>query len=265
MSLEPNIAAIGAGSSDAATLLGLDRLAGRTPADEGAAFEARLRARRATEVSMPSSVFALRFQIYCLESKFLSPEDHPGGLERDEHDAASAHFCELDSTQEPVGYVRLVLPDGADRFPFQQHCDRLDPGVRLPDPGESAEISRLMVHSMYRRRRTDSLPGLVTDTDPAPLTGERRSNSPQVLLSLYRQMYAFSVAHGIRYWYAAMERTLARSLRQLQFNFRRLGPEVDYFGPVAPYVADLRELEKQLATAHPALFAWLTRPVAPFQ
>jgi len=265
MSLEPNIAAIGAAGSDAATLLGLDRMGGRPSTGAGDAIEARLQARRATELSMPVSVFALRFQIYCTECKFLSPDEHPGGLERDEHDAVSAHFCELDSQQQPAGYVRLVLPDGADRFPFQQHCERLDPGVCLPNASESAEISRLMVHSMYRRRRTDGMPGLGTDTDPAPLTGERRSNSPQVLLSLYRQMYAFSVAHGIRYWYAAMERPLARSLKQLQFNFRRLGPEVDYFGPVAPYVADLRELEKQLATAHPALFAWLTRPAATFQ
>ena len=265
MSLEASIAAVGLASSDAATLLGLDREVGRAPAAPGDAIEARLRARRATESNMPTSVFALRFQIYCIECRFLSPDEHPGGLERDEHDAVSAHFCELDASQDPAGYVRLVLPDASDRFPFQQHCEQLDPGACLPDASESAEISRLIVHSAYRRRRTDRVPGLCADTDPAPLTGERRSNSPQILLSLYRQMYAFSVAHGIRYWYAAMERPLARSLKQLKFNFERLGPETDYFGPVAPYVADLRELEEQLAAAHPALFAWLTRPVAAYQ
>jgi len=229
-----------------------------------AASALRMQARQASERRMPASVFALRFDVYCVECNFLPGEDYPDGLERDEYDAESVHFCEFDANQSPAGYVRLVLPDTVDCFPFQQHCTTLDPSV-LPDPGQSAEISRLMVHSSFRRRRTDGMPGLLSDHDPAPLPGERRSNSPQVVLGLYRQMYAFSVAHGIRYWYAAMERSLARSLNQMNLRFRRLGPETDYFGPVAPYVADLRELERHLAATHPALFAWMTRPAAAYQ
>lgn len=84
-----------------------------------------------------------------------------------------------------------------------------------------------------------------------------RNNTPQILLSLYRQMYAFSLNNGIRYWYAAMERSLARVLTRMNFGFRQVGPPTDYYGPVAPYLADLRELEARVGKSNPALLAWM--------
>lgn len=89
-----------------------------------------------------------------------------------------------------------------------------------------------------------------------------RKKSPQILLSLYRQMYAFSLNNGIRYWYAAMERPLARALTRMNFGFRQIGPPTDYYGPVALYLADLRELETLLGERDPALLAWMRRPEA---
>ena len=68
------------------------------------------------------------------------------------------------------------------------------------------------------------------------------------------------VAMGIRYWYAAMEQPLARSLQMMNFSFQRIGREVDYFGPVSPYFADLRVLEERLQQRNPGLLAWFQRP-----
>jgi N-acyl amino acid synthase of PEP-CTERM/exosortase system len=84
--------------------------------------------------------------------------------------------------------------------------------------------------------------------------------SPQVLLSLYRQMYQHSNGCGIRYWYAAMERPLMRSLARMNFNFRQVGPEIEYFGTVAPFMLDLRQMELDVGRSNPALLAWLQRP-----
>ena len=93
-------------------------------------------------------------------------------------------------------------------------------------------------------------------------THERRNDSPQIMLSMFRQIYAYSVAHDIRYWYAAMERTLARALVRLGFAFNPIGPETDYYGPVAPYLADLRDLERKVGDAKPDLLSWMREPLA---
>jgi hypothetical protein len=73
-------------------------------------------------------------------------------------------------------------------------------------------------------------------------------------------MYVYSIRNGIRYWYAAMESALARSLMQWHFAFEKVSDETDYFGPVALYLADLRNLEARVGERHPELLAWLQAP-----
>lgn len=198
-----------------------------------------------------------RFQVYCRECRFLPEADYPDGLERDACDPNSAHFYASNLRGELVGYVRLVQASATEGFPFFDHCQELLPGVSLPPATQSAEISRLMVHSAYRRRRGDTLAGVTILDDSLVTERERRDKSPQILLSMYRQMYLYSVAHGIRYWYAAMEKFLARSLGMFGFDFKQVGPEVDYYGPVATYLADLRALEASVSEGNPLLLAWL--------
>ncbi|MBE0548948.1 MAG: PEP-CTERM/exosortase system-associated acyltransferase [Rubrivivax sp.] len=216
-------------------------------------------ARPEADAPLMEQVHSLRFQVYCVECGFLSPEDYPDRQERDDRDAASAHFCSFNLKRELVGYLRLVPPDAEQSFPFQRHCSELLEGVSLPRPAESAEVSRLMVRQDYRRRSGDLLAGVTLKEDGSGATPERRDPSPQIMLSLYRRMYTYSVDQGIRYWYAAMERSLARALTRMNFAFRQVGPQTDYYGPVAPYLADLRELEDRVGTNDPALLEWLQR------
>lgn len=191
--------------------------------------------------ALMEGLYELRFQVYCLECGFLDANDYPLGLETDEHDQGAAHFGVYDRANALAGCVRLVRPDAIGTFPFQNHCISLLDGVHVPPAARSAEISRLMVREDLRR---------LTDG---------RQPSPHILLSLYREMYTHSVNNGIRYWYAAIERALARTLNRLHFSFRQIGPVTDYHGPVAPYVADLRELEDQLERHAPTLLAWMRR------
>ncbi|MBL8352935.1 MAG: PEP-CTERM/exosortase system-associated acyltransferase [Burkholderiaceae bacterium] len=202
----------------------------------------------------------LRYQVYCIECNFLSPEDYPDGVETDEHDDSAAHFYAFDAREELVGYVRLVRPDAERLFPLHRSCELSVDPADLPPPEGCAEISRLMVRNDYRRRRGDRLSGVTAEQNNAAFSGERRHEAPQILLSLYRQMYAYSLENGIRHWFAAMERPLARSLQRMNFAFRAIGPETDYYGPVAPYLADLRELERQVGARRPDLLAWLQHP-----
>lgn len=209
------------------------------------------------------SVEELRYQVYCEECGFLKPEEYPSGRESDEHDINSAHFAALNQRQELAGYVRLVLSHAIQTFPFQTYCVTLLDDMVLPPASLSAEISRLMVRKDYRRRHGEQPPsGASTDKPEPAYAYEMRSPSPQILLSLYREMYAYSLQNEIRYWYAAMERSLARILTRMNFGFRQIGPATDYYGPVAPYVADLRVLERQLEQRNPALLAWMRRAIA---
>ena len=204
------------------------------------------------------SVQELRYQVYCEECGFLKPEECSNRRESDEHDSNSAHFAALNRSVELAGYVRLVLPDAIQTFPFHNHCVILFDGVVLPPASLSAEISRLMVRKDYRRRHGEQPPsGASTDKAEHANGHEMRNPSPQILLTLYREMYAYSLQNGIRYWYAAMERSLARILTRMNFGFQQIGPATDYYGPVAPYVADLRVLENQLDQSNPALLAWM--------
>lgn len=209
----------------------------------------------------------LRYQVYCEECDFLPAKDYPNRRETDEHDANSAHFAALNQMEQLVGYVRLVFPDALQVFPFQTHCVSILDNVILPPPAQSAEISRLMVHKNYRRRLGERPPaGMVSgEAEPAQTQAqahEKRNPSPLILLSLYREMYHYSVKNNIRYWYAAMERSLARILTRMNFGFQQIGPFTDYYGPVAPYVADLRVLEYQLSQRDPKLLAWMREPFA---
>lgn len=94
--------------------------------------------------------------------------------------------------------------------------------------------------------------------------GDKRNNSPLLLLGMYREMYRYSRQNGIRYWYAAMERSLARSLEKMGFKFVPIGPQVDYYGPVTPHMADLDELIGRLRKENKFLAAWFNDEPIPF-
>lgn len=198
----------------------------------------------------------LRFDVYCLECRFLSAKDYPDGLESDERDQTSAHFCSHHAQGELAGYVRLAFAGADGRFPFQEHGAQVYGQTVLPPIDQAAEVSRLMVSKVFRRRRGDIVSGVNEAALDAP-PDERRIASPQILLSLYRKMYHYSNAHGIRYWYAAMERSLVRSLSRFGFQFEQIGPELEYYGAVAPYMVDLRQLEVQGQKLRPELWDWL--------
>jgi N-acyl amino acid synthase of PEP-CTERM/exosortase system len=210
-----------------------------------------------SDESLLRSAFRLRYQIYCLECEFLAAADYPSLIEIDEYDSDAAHFCTYNREEELVGYVRLIIPASHSALPVLQRCGTLLPGIELPPLGHAAEISRLMVREDYRRRRGDTLSGVGVDDVAVVPDSERRTKSPRILLSMFRQMYLFSLQRDIRYWFAAMESPLARVLSRMHFSFRQIGPMADYYGPVAPYMADLRELEAAVGTKNPALLDWL--------
>ena len=210
---------------------------------------------------VPNAIFKLRYEVYCLECAFLPPEEQADGMECDEYETDSVHFAAYSRAEQLIGAVRLVQPPQGQCYPFERHCELFE-GYQLPPRELSCEVSRLVVRKDHRRRRADSISGIPgLDLEGAPREerrhGERRSESPMLLFGMYREMYRHSVQSGIRYWFAAMERSLARSLSRMGFLFEPIGPQADYYGSVVPYVLDLHHIADRLAADNPRLSAWL--------
>jgi N-acyl amino acid synthase of PEP-CTERM/exosortase system len=222
-----------------------------------------------------NEICSLRYEVYCLECGFLDPKDYEHGIECDEYEGRSTHVAAYNLSDEIVGTVRLVQArDDNQQFPWQSHCVSFENFV-LPPPTLSAEVSRLVVHKRYRRRSGDNMAGVSQEIETSQKTAvisappcaacaatntvirkRRRSNTPQILLGMYRELYRYSRANGVRYWYAAMERHLANSLGKMGFPFKPIGPATDYYGPVTPYLADLDEVVESLRERNPLLCAW---------
>lgn len=221
------------------------------------------------EADMFREIARLRYEVYCAECKYLNEQDYAAGLETDDYDRRSIQVSAENKDGLVVGTVRLVLANSQQIFPFEEHCT-VFPDFVFPPKEECAEVSRLIVKKDFRRRPGDTLQGVTkefqetgTAEDISPQTKsitykhkERRSSSPQIMLGMYREMYRYSRQNGIRYWYAAMEKGLARLLDRMGFHFVPVGPETDYYGPVTTYIADLRQVESALNNANRFLLAW---------
>ena len=219
------------------------------------------------------SVHALRYKVYCKEKGFLNPGDYPDGKEFDRFDAYSVNFAAYSRHGETVGTARLVIPHDDQGFPFEDFCKPY-PEVRLPPIGQAAEVSRLIIAPSHRMKADNSEFGFASLFNrlrnhfhlphPAPeytlvAPASELSTSPRIMFGLFRKMYRFSKEHEILYWYAAMERPLARMLDRMGFAYEQISPQVNYYGPVALYLASLHELERSLTAKNPKLMAWFKK------
>ena len=189
---------------------------------------------------MLAAIQQLRYEVYCLERNFLDPARFPDLREFDEYDPASVHFAASDARGRMVGTLRLVL-DSPLGFPLEAHTPSLFPAFQAIERSKTAEISRLIV--ARADRRFEQMPAV-----------QRRH---RVLLPLFRDMYRKSVELHLEHWLAAMEPALHRLLQTLMgLSFRPVGPAMEYFGQVVPYVAAIREMEQTLEQKRPALVAY---------
>lgn len=205
-------------------------------------------------------LYALRYRIYCQERQFMQPVDYPNELEKDTEDKRSAHFAARASCTTVIGCARLILGDTEKPFPTLAHCVSY-PGFIPPAAEKTAEVSRLAVS----RKCGEGTPNIMHITQPGPGKHEApkrtappsaSASSRQVVLDLYREMYRYSRANGIRYWYAAIEKSLWRLLARLGILFTQIGPLQDYYGPVIPCIYDLAQLDDQLERSNPELLRW---------
>lgn len=202
------------------------------------------------------SVFRLRYQVYCHEARFLNPADYPEQLEVDDYDPVSEHFIasNLGTEDEPVGVVRLVRWSDNLSFPTSKHYNSLDEKLALLNYPikTTAEISRLCISKLYRKRAEDGLHGLAGYGD----NSDARRKYPVILLELFKIMYRSSKEDlGITHWIAAFEDGLYRLLNRYGIRLELITPNaIEYYGKVKIYGASIQYIEEALRASRPELF-----------
>jgi N-acyl amino acid synthase of PEP-CTERM/exosortase system len=182
--------------------------------------------------------YRLRYQVYCVERQFLNPDHYPERLEVDEFDRYAWHFGTMDSTGRLVATARLVPPSILG-LPLFRRCSIFPGEVELFVPHRRImEISRL---SMSRAALNAGVLGDLSGSSVRLIRSNAARNS--VSYSLYRGVYQESKRAGLTHWAVATEASLQRALGAYGLPFRPIGPAIDYFGPVTPYLMDLSEFD----------------------
>jgi hypothetical protein len=60
-----------------------------------------------------------------------------------------------------------------------------------------------------------------------------------------------------------MEKSLLRLLRRYNIGFTPIGPELDYYGPVIPYIAAITDIEEAVFRNCPEMFVEFMRGLEP--
>lgn len=189
-------------------------------------------------------VFRIRFDVYCREFGYEREEDCPGGMERDEYDDRAAHCLIVHrASRVGAGCIRVIqVPDDQPDFqlPIERFCGKslIDPiwhPARLPRE-RVAEVSRLAVHTSFRRRQgeTESPAGLALREEFLTEEEERRT-FPLLGLALFCAGCCLMIQHRRDEAFVMMERRLARRLQSCGFPFRQVGEVMEYHGPRAAY------------------------------
>ncbi len=165
-------------------------------------------------------IYRLRYQVYCLERRFLDVRAYPERREADRYDDHAVHLAATDAGGEVVATLRLVL-DSPLGFPVEDRGVQLFPEFDALPRERTGEVSRLIVAPEHRRT----------------------SAGPLLLFGLFRQLYLESRALGLHGLIAAMEDGLCRLLEKVGLMFRAIGHSVDYYGLVTPYWASVDALE----------------------
>jgi len=216
-----------------------------------------------------AETYRARYKVFCEERGFLDGAAYPDHQETDGFDTHSVHVLARHRSGEVAGTARLVLQSELG-FPCQANCQFFEAfsylrDFRSPRLASYSEVSRLAVSKQFRRRAGDSFYGgdprsAAAADSSAP---KQRADSvtlppgPEIFLCMLKFLYQETKRRGISHWLIAVERSLHVTLRRMGWPFVAVGPEVDYYGPVRPYLAEVIAAERSLSRKNPTLFSFL--------
>ena len=208
--------------------------------------------------------YRVRYQVYCLETRFERALEFPSRMETDEYDAQSLHALLVHRrTGIVLGTTRLILPalnESALPLPISNVCT---PDIfrkisrRLPFH-QAAEISRFAISKDFRRHLVEK--SIISDAMMS--IGEKalyRVLSNYISLGLMQAAADMAMANGITHAYAIMEPSLIRMLRHLAIYFEEIGPVVYHHGWRQPCFCNIDSLLATTRAERPDVWAVLTQ------
>jgi N-acyl amino acid synthase of PEP-CTERM/exosortase system len=177
--------------------------------------------------------YRLRYQVYCVERQYLSADDYPDQLEFDAFDRDSLHVGAVDDEGALIATARVIKAN-RDGLPLFRYCSLFPSERTLQDAASTVvEVSRVSISREYPRLRGVSVSS----------AAERRQRNAEPFITLLKAAYCAARRLGATHVIGATDAALHRRLVRLGFPYRVAGPTVDYYGPVAPHIMDLAELD----------------------
>lgn len=195
--------------------------------------------------------FRLRFQVYGSECNFIDKRLYPDGLESDRYDSDSVHFAAVNSFGEAVASVRLILGSQV-KLPVWQNYPSGKVGNVSCSDDKTAELSRLVISKRLLEQRCRGwIPSGKRNISSLRQRLFSRGrffwhDTKPVTFGLYREVYKECIRRGISHIAALMEPGLFTLLKMYGFHFRCIGPTVDVFGPVSPYIGQVADFQQAL-------------------
>jgi N-acyl amino acid synthase of PEP-CTERM/exosortase system len=212
------------------------------------------------ETQLMEQIHRLRFEVYCKECGFIKEENYPKSTESDEYDNNAVHFAAIDPEGEIIGTMRMILAD-AIVLPLEKHCKNLTIAKNGVSRDSLAEISRLVISKKLRKRWDDGIyygPQAEDKKGTDSEGGAFLRRAKPMAFGLYRELYRESKKRGITYWYALMEKSLWLLLRIHGLTFDVIGEEIDVYGPVKPYLGNIKKIEKEVQARFPKFFEYFS-------
>lgn len=202
---------------------------------------------------LKNEVYKLRYQVYCIENKFLDSDDYDNNMEFDEFDSHSCHYL---IRHRKLGVymatTRLILPEinNPDKlFPIEifSQIDNPDAIKHIPR-NILAEASRFCVSKEFRKRKNElqTTTGINTESNNTQ-SRKDRSAYPHITLALIASLIKMSHENNIDYWFAVMEPPLIRFFSTIGINFIGIGPVTNYHGNRQPCIIKLNDLLEGVA------------------
>ncbi len=223
------------------------------------AYHHRFKVVPADTPALLEQAYRLRYQVYCCEHAYETPEEHPQQCERDEFDSRSIHSLLIDRGSGAVtGTVRLVFPDQETpekSFPIQQICSHPLLADRLIT-SNAAEVSRFAISKRIRQMADEFVSPKIDRQGDCSV--DRRNLKSSIALGLMKATLLMSFEHGITDWFAVMEPSLLRLLSRFSIYFKPIGSLVAYHGMRQPCHANVGRLLERVRQENFGLWEFVT-------
>lgn len=197
----------------------------------------------------------LRYEVFCIEKKYIPTSQHLDETETDHFDPYAVHFGAFVSNNL-IGYLRLIPCINNVCPPAYPHLEK-----EISEGKKIFQASRIAITKRFRQRTMDD--GLF---DPAPYLKISKNDYGMsyfrrvkpMALGLYKEVYMHCKKLDVTHIAALMEPAMWRLLDMMSFPFQRIAGPIEYLGASFVYLLDIKQAEAELKLHHPVYYDYLT-------